>query len=163
MEVRSADGGAVGVRLQGWDERHGVQRWCTALGCSFLQNNAPALDNIAWYGGSSSVNDIGRGWDSSGWTERQYSGGTVGPRRVGTKGANPWGLHDMIGNVFEWCADWYKEEITGDILNPTGPDSGVFRVLRGGTWVIIAAGCRAAYRRGYVQRFVVTTLVSGLP
>ncbi|MCX8510253.1 MAG: SUMF1/EgtB/PvdO family nonheme iron enzyme, partial [Chthoniobacteraceae bacterium] len=110
------------------------------------KNDAPALDNIAWYAGNSSVNYTGRGWDVSGVTERQYTGETGGPRRVGTKGANPWGLQDMIGNVAEWCADWYEADITRRTLDPMGPASGVLRVLRGGSWRIVAACCRAAYR-----------------
>ncbi len=123
-------------------------------GVQFLgKNNAPALDNIAWYAGNSSVNYTGRGWDAGAWTERQYRGATAGPRRVGTKGGNPWGLQDMMGNVFEWCADWYTVDITRGTLNPMGPPSGVFRVVRGGSWLGSAASCRAAcrfkFRPGY--------------
>jgi formylglycine-generating enzyme required for sulfatase activity len=58
--------------------------------------------------------------------------------RVGSypSGASPYGCLDMAGNVWEWVADWYDEDyyISSPDRNPLGPDSGIFRVLRGGTW-----------------------------
>ncbi len=59
------------------------------------------------------------------------------------------GAHDMAGNVWEWCADWYQSEYykTAPARNPTGPATGTFRVLRGGSWYIyIESGCRGAGR-----------------
>jgi formylglycine-generating enzyme required for sulfatase activity len=82
------------------------------------------LDEVAWYDKNSD--------------EETHPGGL--------KKANPWGLHDMHGNLWEWCADWYAAYPTGPIADPLGPDSGSYRVVRGGGWYFTPGYCRAAFR-----------------
>jgi len=65
---------------------------------------------------------------------------------VGSFTANAWKLHDMHGNVWEWCSDWFGDYPTSAQSNPKGPLSGTNRVIRGGSWNFYAQDCRSAFR-----------------
>ena len=65
---------------------------------------------------------------------------------VGSYPANEWGLHDVHGNVWEWCSDWLGAYSAASVTDPAGPATGVDRVIRGGSWVGNAGGCRSAFR-----------------
>ena len=68
------------------------------------------------------------------------------PTAVGTYPANPFGLYDMSGNIWEWCNDWYGSYPSESVTNPTGALEGTVRIIRQGTWDNKAFKCRSAYR-----------------
>ena len=96
-------------------------------------SNCPNMDAVGryWYNG-------GSGYSANG-------DDSVGSAKVGSYLPNAWGLHDMHGNTREWCLDWY-ESSPARTLDPPGPATGSYRVLRGGGWVSRARYCRSADR-----------------
>jgi formylglycine-generating enzyme required for sulfatase activity len=67
---------------------------------------------------------------------------------VGSFPANAWALHDMHGNVWQWCQDWSGNYPQEDVVDPQGPEKGKFRLLRGGSWLNGPVACRSAFRSG---------------
>ena len=85
----------------------------------------------------------GASLDTMGWYSDNSGNKT---HDVGLKDANPWGFHDIHGNVWEWCYDWSDVYPTGSITDPVGPSNGSDRVFRGGSWNDYARVCRSAFR-----------------
>ena len=115
----------------------------------FGTHNAPALDPFAWYAGNSGLRG---GKDSSGWPQMQRPAPQSGTQPVMSKRPNPWHLHDMLGNVLEWCWDRHSGDYGGVAsldkceVDPRGPATGSYRVCRGGSWIHEPTRLRAASR-----------------
>jgi formylglycine-generating enzyme required for sulfatase activity len=114
-----------GLLPEGWEWRLPTEgEWEYAARAGTTGARHGELDAIAWHGGNS-------GSETHGVKEKQ---------------ANAWGLHDMVGNVWEWCGDWYGDYPTGSVTDPSGPSSGSDRVDRGGGWNDGAGNARSSLR-----------------
>jgi formylglycine-generating enzyme required for sulfatase activity len=112
---------------------------------AWFRDNSGAHKPLGWINHALHVNSIlttlGVPWRMPTW----------GTSPVGTKPSNAWGFHDLHGSMWEWCQDWYGDSYYKESppVDPTGPASGKFRVLRGGSWFSIGLDCRSCNRSRY--------------
>jgi formylglycine-generating enzyme required for sulfatase activity len=115
----------------------------------------PNADRIGWFRHNSEVT-------YAGCSDLSPKGGAScsGPHAVRTKAANAWGLHDLAGNVWEWCHDRFQKDLGASaVTDPWGPASGVLgRVIRGGPWSSTADFLRAAARSHAPQSYRLGTI-----
>jgi formylglycine-generating enzyme required for sulfatase activity len=117
---------ASGYRLPTEAEWEYAARWGDNRDLSFIYTGEQNVNTVGWFAMNS----------------REST------RPVMTKSPNNLGLYDMSGNVYEWCWDWYENYANAGQENPTGPASGVFRVIRGGGWLSTETGLRFTGRSG---------------
>jgi formylglycine-generating enzyme required for sulfatase activity len=118
---------ATGMRLPTESEWEYACRGGTTSAFPNGTNDDNSVESLAWY----SANSESR------------------PHPVGRKAPNGLGLHDMLGNVWEWVNDWYGPYSEDPQTNPQGPSSGPYREIRGGAWIYATDFVRSSYR-GYV-------------
>jgi formylglycine-generating enzyme required for sulfatase activity len=147
-----------------WNDGKGFCDWLSGSAGKSYRLPSEAQWEFACRGGSTgayawgSDADSGKGWLNGAdanlkrkypnWPfgEFGFDDGYVYTSPVGSFRVNGFGLHDMHGNVWEWCSDWYGSYSSGSVRNPTGPSEGSDRVSRGGGWYFNPRLCRSANR-----------------
>jgi formylglycine-generating enzyme required for sulfatase activity len=134
----SFKGAKLPVESVSWDE---AKSYCRAVG---MRLPTEAEWEYAARGGSSQ--DPYGDLDQIAWYALNSRNMT---HPVATKQANPWGLHDMLGNVWEWVEDWFAASYPdGSATDPKGPESGKVRTVRGGAWSMVRRSAYASFRGG---------------
>lgn len=152
-------GQTVAVTYVSWEDVQGFLAWL---------NSRKAVEDKGLYrlpteaeweyvakAGKSMIYSFGNSPDSLdqyAWCGEQKGGlSNARPHSLGSKKANPWGIYDMHGNVWEWVADWYEPDYYREIVknDPGGPKIGKTRVIRGGAFNFDVVACRSSTRESY--------------
>ena len=126
-QVSAADRGRVGIRRP--RRRWALFPWGEKLDAGYFANFADANTNFPWR--DATIDD--------GFPE-------TAPVGSYPRGASPFGIEDLAGNVFEWCLDFYEPYRGKELVNPRGPANGAQRNYRGGSWRSQASSLRASAR-----------------
>ena len=140
-------------------ERAGLQSCYDLVSyqCDFTKNGFRLPTEAEWEfacrGGTRTEYNVGGDEQSLSKAAWYYPNSELRTQQTATKEPNRAGLYDMHGNVWEWTNDIYAFYNCGSQTDPTGPATGVFRVVRGGSWASSADESRSAYRRPQQQTF----------
>ena len=130
------------VESVSWED---CKEFCTKLSSQGLNVSLPTEAQWEYACRAGTTSAYAGNLDEMAWYSKN-SGSTT--HEVGQKKPNAWGLYDMHGNVWEWCSDWFDSGYysKSPASDPTGPDTGSYRVFRGGGWDCVARNCRSALR-----------------
>lgn len=138
--------GAFAAQLREWIGELEAMLAAASEVTGFGWRNCPAIDPVGWYGGNSGVS-YRPAMNSTTCPDKQYPHTTAGTRPVGQNLPNAFGLHDVIGNMAEWCQDTFGRYAAASMDGRAVEESGqIRRVFRGGAWSNGSASCRSANR-----------------
>jgi formylglycine-generating enzyme required for sulfatase activity len=136
-ELLTAQHQHQGILPQGWEWQLPTEaQWEYACRAGTTTPRYGNLDAIAWH--------------RENCIDQHHNSGALQP--------NDWGLYDMLGNVWEWCSDFYSAYPTNSVTDPTGPSTGHYRTLRGASWYDKPYRARSAYRFWLPPEFTFATL-----
>jgi len=143
-------------RLEGLQPCYDLQTWQCDFGANGYRLPTEAEWEYACRAGTQTVYFFGADLSKLGdyaWFDKN-SGGR--PQPTGRKKPNPWGLYDMVGNVWQWCNDFYNVDYYRESPqeNPRGPKEGENKVVRGGAWKFSGDNCRCGYRYNEAPGYV---------